>query len=377
MKLAISSKKRSGSSLPAGMTMKSITAIAISLLFLILPIGLAGTLDGGTIFIADDSGSGRGQGVAAATDNDNLREKSLRAILSKSWVDGAGKLPAIAVITCSERPQMLLLPTTDRATIDAFLKTVHLESSGGTTISATLDLLGQLPGRPANIIYLGDGLLTSDQAPSTDVVRGLPAALAAIYGKAPRLHMIAIDSSRNVFRRTKPAWKAITEERVTQVFAAGDIASAIDITARNLQWSTAQTRPPDSTKTTSTPGRKLSLPLVGAICGFLAFTALLLQRQRTGALLNALITIEENGVTRRASARAFAKSELSIGEGCDVKVPKWAEPPIRLFRKEVRDRHGRKRSQTLAQHGNRSVILGASPASFSNGTTTIKVRGGR
>jgi hypothetical protein len=187
-----------------------------------------------------------------ATDNDNLREKSLRALLSASWIDAAKRQPTIAVITCSDRPEVLLLPTHDRATFDAFLKAVHLYSSGGTTIAATVRLLGQLPGCQTTS-YLGDGLLTSDHLPSSKVVRQLPATLATVYGKTPRLHAIAIDASHEVFSRTEPAWTAITEGRVVKARSAADIDQAVNTIARNLLW----------LKTTSPRSHPETVPTLG------------------------------------------------------------------------------------------------------------------
>jgi hypothetical protein len=355
--------------------MKTIS-IALILLLFVVPCAHATSLQGGTLLIVDASGSGGGQGVAEATDNDNLREKSLHALLSASWIDAAKRQPTIAVITCSDRPEMLLLPTHDRAALDAFLKGVHLHSSGGTTIAATVRLLGQLPGRPDDIVYLGDGLLTSDHLQSSRVVRQLPATLVAVYGKAPRLHAIAIDASHEVFSRTEPAWTAITEGRVVKVRSAADIDQAVNMTACNLLWlkTTSPRLHPEAVPPT---GRPSSLPTTGAILALLALILVFLRLQLGGASPNAVVTIEENGHTRRASARSFGKRSVSIGEGsCDIKLPKW-DKPITLLQRMVVDPRGRKRAQTVAQHGNRSVILGPAPVSFSNGTTTVRLRGGR
>jgi hypothetical protein len=332
------------------------------------------TLDGATVIIPDASGSGAGVGVTTATDGQGLREAVLRRLLVEPWLDGAGMAPTIAVLTCNDHPTWLLLPTSDRKAIAEFAKGLRLASAGGTSIDATLELLRQVPGRPRNIIYIGDGLVTRVGTPSSLVVSSLPAALTRIYGTAPAMHMIAVDSSGQVISRTKAAWTSITTGRVAAVADADDVAAAVAATARGLNWK--QTTPrPGQQKSASTQPNPLAVAIGAAL--ILLAGLLLLKVRKSRSRLSAFITIEENGRTRRTSASTFGKSELSIGEGdCDVKVSKWSEP-IRLHQREVRDPRGRKRQQTVAQHGNRSVILGGTPALFRNGATTIKVRGGR
>lgn len=347
--------------------------VAILFALIVTTNGLAATLDGGTLFIVDTSGSGGGQGVGVATDSGEFRGAVLRGLFEQPWLKGVRRVPPIAVVTCGGRTKILLAPTNDRSAIHSFLKDVQFGASGATTISATLELLPQVPGRPANVVYVGDGLLTGGDEPSAEIVRRLPQSLASIYGTTPRLHIIAIDSSGKTFDRTASAWNVIAKGRVARVRVAADIAPSIALTSRNLGWTPRQSRP---APTPSAPRNWLTVQIAAAALAFVVVGALLKLR-RNRSPLNALITIEENGQTRRASARTFGKPAVSIGDGtCDVKVAKW-EKPITLLQREVLDRRGRKRRQTIAQQGNRSVILGTVPVSFRNGTTTVRVRGGR
>lgn len=344
----------------------------ITILFLIMlifvPPAMGETINGGTLFIVDTSGSGNGQGVSSATDSDELRAKALSGVLRQRAL-GAGRLAMVAVITCGERPEILLPPTHDQSAIDDFLKKLRPDASGKTPLEPMLALLPSIAGRPDHIIYIGDGLLTRVGQSSSQVVQSLATSLDKLYGQAPRIHIIAIDSSGKVFPRTEAAWVEIASSRVVEVRTAADVTRAVRITARNLGW----TRPAIQPKQ---PVRRWPFITAAVVLSSLLLLAALKLRRR-GSALNAQITIEENGRSRRTSARTFGKPEVSIGDGgCDVKVPKW-EKPITLLEREVVDRRGRKRRQTIARHGNRSVILGAIPVSFSNGTTTVRLRGGR
>ena len=356
--------------------MKALLAPICTLLaLLVLSVGAAqaASIEGGTVIILDTSGSGGGQGVITATDAQGLRDGVLRRLLAGSWLDATKKPPVLAVITCSDHPEILLQPTADRKAVEEVAGTIHTKASGATSIDSTLELLRTMVGRPANIIYIGDGLLTRPNTSSKSIVTGLPATLKKLYGTAPQLHVIAVDSSGKVFPRTRAEWSAVAGGRVVEVGKPSDVSAAVKATARKLHWISAPVTPNVAPRGTST-GRWVWI--AAALATLLCVTALTLRRGGRSRL-NAMITIEEDGRTRRAAASTFWKPELSIGDsGCDVKVPKWKEP-IRLVQRVVRDRRGRKRQQTIAQQGNRSVILGRVAASFSDGKTTVRVRGGR
>lgn len=353
-------------------TLSVLIVIFLALLLLSVGAAQAASIERSTVFILDTSGSGGGQGVATATDGHGLRDGVLRELLVTSWLTATEK-PPVAVITCSDRPEILLQPTADPTIVEEFARTLYTTASGGTSIDATLELLQMMEGQPANIIYIGDGLLTRPNTSSKRIVAGLPAVLKKLYGTRPELHVIAVDSSEKVFSRTRAEWSAAAGGRIAEVGQLSDVPAAVKATARNLNW-TGSVTAPNVLATKTSPRRWLWIG--SAVASLLAlFAALKLRGGRSR--LNALITIEEDGRSRRTSASAFRKTELSIGDaGCDVKVPKWKEP-IRLVQKVVRDRRGRKRQQTIAQQGTRSVILGRVPASFSDGKTTIRVRGGR
>lgn len=354
-------------------TLSVLIVIFLGLLFLSVGAAQAASIEGSTVIILDTSGSGGGQGVATATDGQGLRDGVLRELLVASWLAATKKSP-VAVITCSDRPEILLQPTSDRTIVEEFARTVRMTASGGTSIDATLELLQTMEGQPANIIYIGDGLLTGPNTSSKSMVARLPTALKKLYGTAPKLHVIAVDSSGNVFLRTRAEWSAAAGGRIAEVGQLSDVPAAVKATARNLNWTRSTTTP--NVVPTKTLLRRW-LGIGAAVASLLALFAISKFRRGGRTRLNAMITIEEDGRSRRTSASAFRKSELSIGDAnCDVKVPKWREP-IRLVQKVVRDRRGRKRQQTIAQQGNRSVILGRVPASFSDGKTTVRVRGGR
>ena len=355
--------------------MKTLIALIVTFLaLLILSVGSAqaASIEGGTVIILDTSGSGGGQGVATATDGQGLRDGVLRGLLAASWEDATKKHPVVAVITCSDHPEILLQPTADRKAVEEFARTVRTTASGATLIDSTLALLRTMDGRPANIIYIGDGLLTRPDTSSKSIVTGLPATLTKLHGTAPQLHVIAVDSSGKVFPRTRAEWSVVAGGRIVEVGKPSDVSVAVKATARNLNWISAPVTPNVAPINTST-GRWLWVAVV--LVTLLSLAALKLRGDRSR--LNAMITIEEDGRTRRTSAATFRKPELSIGDaGCDVEVPKWKEP-IRLVQRVVRDRRGRRRQQTIARQGNRSVILGRVAASFSDGKTTVRVRGGR
>lgn len=350
----------------------------VFILSLLFTVGLsaataeASSVEGGTAIILDTSGSGAGDGVATATDGQGLRDDVLRGLLAASWVDATKKHPVVAVITCSDHPEILLQPTADRKRVEEFARTIRTTASGATSIDLTLELLQTMDGRPANIIYIGDGLLTRPNTSSKLIVARLPATLKKLYGTAPQLHVIAVDSSGKVFSRTRAEWSAISAGRIAEVAKPSDVSVAVKATTRNLNW-ISEPIPPNVAPTDTSSGHWVWVAV--ALATLLSLAAL--KFRGNGTRLNALITIEQDGRTRRTSASAFRKPELSIGDAdCDVEVPKWKEP-IRLVQRVVRDRRGRKRQQTIAQQGNRSVILGRVTASFSDGKTTVRVRGGR
>lgn len=346
--------------------------VILSLCVLALPAAMAATIDGGTVVFLDTSGSGAGEGVATPTDQDGLRVGTARALLEGPWLDTDGKAPVVAVVTCNEAPEILLNPTDDQRRIARFANDLRITSSGATSIDATLALLATLKGTPANIIYIGDGLLTKPGVASARLVADLPAALIKMYGSSPRLHIIAVDSSGKVFAKTKSQWGSVAAGRVAEVTKLSDIGPAVETTVGHLRW-----RPPGGPAPMPTPqsnnyGRTLIACSATVLLGLI-----LIKLSARRSRLNAFVTVDEDGRSRRTSAGAFRKAEVSIGDGnCDIKVPKW-EKPITLTEREVVDRHGRKRRQTVARQGNRSVTVGALPVSFSNGKSTIKIRGGR
>ena len=346
--------------------------VILSLCVLALPAAMAGTIDGETVILLDTSGSGAGKGVVTPTDQEGLRVEVTRSLLEAPWLDTGGKTPAVAVITCNEKPEILLNPTTDQRRIARFANDLRITSSGATSIDATLALLATLKGTPANIIYIGDGLLAKPGVASARLVADLPAALIKMYGSSPRLHIIAVDSSGKVFEKTKSQWSSVSDGRVVAVAQPSDIRPAVETTVRHLGWRRPVVPVPASKSMRSDYPPTL---IAGAVAVLLGLTLIKLTTRRSR--LNAFVTVDEDGRSRRASAGAFRKAEVSIGDGnCDIKVPKW-EKPITLTEREVVDRHGRKRRQTVARQGNRSVTVGALPVSFSNGKSTIKIRGGR
>lgn len=346
--------------------------VFLSLLLLALPVAAAVSIEGGTLILLDTSGSGVGEGVATPTDDKELRVETARALLQGRWVNVAGKTPTVAVITCNEAPEILLHPTADHRLIARFAKDLRIKSSGATSIDATLALLGTLKGTPSDVIYIGDGLLTKPRVASARLVAGLPDALKKMYGSSPRLHVVAVDSSGQVFEKTKRQWVTIAAGRVAEVAQPADLLPAVETTMRNLGWRQPAVPTPAPSTISNQKSQKFIAGSTAVLLGLILIT-LKARRSR----LNAFVTVEEDGRSRRASAGAFRKSEVSIGDGnCDIKVPKW-DKPITLTEREVVDRRGRKRRQTIARQGNRSVTVGALPVTFSNGKSTVKIRGGR
>ena len=206
--------------------------VFLSLLLLALPVAAAVSIEGGTLILLDTSGSGVGEGVATPTDDKELRAETARNLLQARWVNLAGKAPTVAVITCNEAPEMLLHPTADHRLIARFAKDLRITSSGATSIDATLALLGTLEGTPADIIYIGDGLLTKPRVASARLVASLPDALKKMYGSSPRLHVVAVDSSGQVFEKTKRQWVTIAAGRVAEVAQPADLLPAVETTMR-------------------------------------------------------------------------------------------------------------------------------------------------
>lgn len=346
--------------------------VILSLCVFALPAAMAATIDGETVILLDTSGSGAGKGVVTPTDQEGLRVEVTRSLLEAPWLDTGGKTPAVAVITCNEKPEILLNPTTDQRLIARFAKDLRITSSGATSIDSTLALLTTLKGTPANIIYIGDGLLTRPRVASAQLVADLPAALIKMYGSSPQLHVIAVDSSGKVFEKTKSQWVTIAAERVAEVAGPADVQAAVETTARNLGWHHPVV--PERPLPSMHNGYHRTF-IAGSVAVLLGLVLIKLRARRSR--LNAFVTVDEDGRSRRTSAGAFRKAAVSIGDGnCDIKVPKW-EKPITLTEREVVDRHGRKRRQTVARQGNRSVTVGALPVSFSNGKSIVKIRGGR
>ena len=335
-------------------------------------VAAAATIDGWTLIILDTSGSGAGEGVMTPTDDSGLRLETTRTLLHGPWNGAGGSAPSVAVVTCNEKPEILLGPTSDRRVIAEFAENLNVNSVGATSMDSTLSLVSMMKGKPADIIYIGDGLLTKPGTPSRRVVADLPAELIKMYGAAPRLHMIAVDSSATVFARTKKQWISTTDGRIAEVTKASDIQPAVEATVRRLEW-----QHPVIPRATEPPASNDRRRNVIAAAIAMLLTIVLITSKVSRSRLNALITVEENGRSRRASARTFGKSKVSIGDGgCDVKVANW-EKPITVTEREVVDRRGRKQRQTIARQGNRSTIVGAFPVSFSNGKTTVRIRGGR
>lgn len=345
--------------------------VILSLCVLALPSVMAATLDGGTLVLLDTSGSGAGEGVETPTDASGLRVETARTLLRSPWL-ADGKAPSVAVITCNENPAVLLGPTFNHDRIARFANDLRITSSGTTSIDATLALLATLKGTPTHIIYIGDGLLTKPGVASARLVADLPAALTKMYASSPRLHVIAVDTSGKVFEKTKPQWVTIAAGRVAEVATPAGIRPAIATTVRNLGWHHPVVPAPPPPSMHEDYRQTL---IAGSVAVLLGLILINLRTRRSR--LNAFVTVDDDGRSRRTSAGAFRKAEVSIGDGnCDIKVPKW-EKPITLTEREVVDRHGRKRRQTVARQGNRAVTVGALPVSFSNGKSTIKIRGGR